>query len=55
MEIKRILVSAPIMFVFDWRLPFEIMCDASDHAVEAVLVKRNENISMQSTMKPCVK
>ncbi|GJZ16675.1 reverse transcriptase domain-containing protein [Tanacetum coccineum] len=33
--IKRELTQAPIMIKPDWSLPFEIMCDASDYAVEA--------------------
>jgi hypothetical protein len=38
--LKRALVSAPIVQPPDWKLPFEIMCDASDYAVGAVLGKR---------------
>nr|GEV67991.1 DNA-directed DNA polymerase [Tanacetum cinerariifolium] len=33
-------IKAPIMIKPDWSLPFEIMCDVSDYAVEAVLGKR---------------
>jgi hypothetical protein len=34
---KKALISAPIIQPPDWSLPFKIMCDASDHAVGAVL------------------
>ena len=36
-ELKKALVSAPIIVAPDWALPFELMCDASYHAVCAVL------------------
>ena len=36
------LVSAPIMQSPDWTLPFEIMCDASDYVVGAVLGQKKE-------------
>ena len=35
--LKKALVSAPIIQPPDWKLPFEIMCNASDYAVGAVL------------------
>ncbi|GJY04179.1 reverse transcriptase domain-containing protein [Tanacetum coccineum] len=38
--LKRELTQAPVMIKPDWSLPFEIMCDASDYAVGAVLGQR---------------
>jgi hypothetical protein len=35
--LKKALVSAPVIQPPDWHLPFEIMCDASDYDVEALL------------------
>ena len=40
--IKGALVSAPIVQPPDWELPFEIMTDASDFAVGAVLGQRKD-------------
>jgi hypothetical protein len=40
--LKSALVSALIIQPPDWSQPFEIMCDASDYAVGAVLGQRKE-------------
>ena len=38
--LKKALISAPIVQPPDWNLPFEIMCDASDYAIGAILGQR---------------
>ena len=43
-EIKSKLVEAPIMAKPDWNREFEIMCDASDFAMGAVLGQKAEKV-----------
>nr|GFA15243.1 hypothetical protein [Tanacetum cinerariifolium] len=38
--LKKKVTDAPILVVPDWNLPFELMCDASDFAIGAVLGQR---------------
>ncbi|GJW36379.1 reverse transcriptase domain-containing protein [Tanacetum coccineum] len=38
--LNRKLTEAPILIALDWDLPFELMCDASDFAIGAVLGQR---------------
>ena len=48
--LKKKLTSALIVVTSDWNLPFELMYDASDFIVGAVLGQRKENYSMPSIM-----
>ena len=43
-NLKKRLSSAPIITPPDWNLPFELMCDASDFTVGALLGQRKENL-----------
>nr|GEU91125.1 reverse transcriptase domain-containing protein [Tanacetum cinerariifolium] len=38
--LNKKLTKAPILVVLDWNLPFELMCDASDFMIGAVLGQR---------------
>nr|GEU43123.1 hypothetical protein [Tanacetum cinerariifolium] len=40
--LKRKLAEAPILITPDWDIPFELMCDASNFAIGAVLEKRQD-------------
>ena len=42
--LKRELTSAPIIHPPNWTQPFELMCDASDHAIGAVLGQRIDKL-----------
>nr|GEW35488.1 hypothetical protein [Tanacetum cinerariifolium] len=48
--LKRKLNEAPILIAPDWDMPIELMCDASDFAIGAVLGQRREKHSGQYTM-----
>ncbi|RVW18410.1 hypothetical protein VitviT2T_014091 [Vitis vinifera] len=41
-ELKQFLTTAPIVRAPNWQLPFEVMCDASDFAIGAVLRQRED-------------
>nr|GEX68810.1 reverse transcriptase domain-containing protein [Tanacetum cinerariifolium] len=40
--LKRMLTEAPILIAPNWDMPFELMCDASDFAIGAVLGQRQD-------------
>ena len=42
--LKDKLISIPIVVAPDWSFPFELMCDASDYAIGAVLGQKREKI-----------
>jgi hypothetical protein len=42
--LKKLLTSTPIMMAPDWNLPFELMCDANDFALGAVLGQRVDKV-----------
>ncbi|XP_068317061.1 uncharacterized protein [Pyrus communis] len=39
-KLKELFSTAPVIMPLDWSLPFELMCDASDYDVGAVLGQR---------------
>ena len=39
-KLKGLLTTTPIIKPLDWTLPFELMYDASDHAIETILDQR---------------
>ena len=43
-KLKKALVTAPVIVTPDWSRPFELMCDASDYAVGAVLGQRYDKV-----------
>nr|GEV41210.1 reverse transcriptase domain-containing protein [Tanacetum cinerariifolium] len=49
--LKKKLIEASILVVPDWNLPFELMCDASDFAIGAVLGQRQEAIDILKAKK----
>ncbi|CAA3029816.1 Hypothetical predicted protein [Olea europaea subsp. europaea] len=42
--LKEKLTTALVIVTLDWELPFELMCDASDHTIGVVLGQRRNKI-----------
>lgn len=43
-QLKKKLILAPIITTPNWNLPFELICNASDYAVGAVLGQRAKKV-----------
>ncbi|KAH9716154.1 hypothetical protein KPL71_021359 [Citrus sinensis] len=43
-ELKKALITALVIISPDWTLPFELMCDASDHSVGAILGQKKDKV-----------
>ena len=42
--LKSALVSSPIIITPNWNAPFELMCDASDYTIRALLRQRRAKV-----------
>jgi hypothetical protein len=42
--LKKVLTSTPIIQPPNWNVPFEMMCDASDYEIGAVLGQRSDKL-----------
>ncbi|XP_075099138.1 uncharacterized protein LOC107806988 [Nicotiana tabacum] len=43
-ELKKRLITAPIIVTPNWEQPFELMCDANDYAIGTVLGQRKDKL-----------
>ena len=43
-ELKKALITAPVVISAYWTLPIELMCDASDNSIGAMLGQRKDKI-----------
>ena len=50
-ELKAYLTTAPIVRASNWKLPFEVMCDASDLAIKKFSSREKKENLMWSTMQ----
>ncbi|GKC61713.1 reverse transcriptase domain-containing protein, partial [Tanacetum coccineum] len=49
--LKKKLTEAPILVVPDWNLPFELMCDASDFAIEEESSSEEDILDIENQFK----
>ncbi|GJS50128.1 reverse transcriptase domain-containing protein [Tanacetum coccineum] len=50
--LKKKLAEASILVALDWDLPFELMCDASDFAIGAVMLKYSVTHHLATAYRP---
>ena len=43
-ELKKALVTTPVVIALDWSMPFELKCDASNYSIEAVIRQKKGKI-----------
>ena len=43
-QLKKKYTTAPVISAPDWNLPFELMCDASDYAIGAVMGQQRNKV-----------
>lgn len=43
-SLRQALITTSILVALDWSRPFQLMCDASNHAVGAVIGQRKDRI-----------
>nr|GEU40146.1 reverse transcriptase domain-containing protein [Tanacetum cinerariifolium] len=53
--LKKKLTEAPILVVPDWNLPFELMCDASDYAIDQIIRRCVHGHEAFEILKACHK
>lgn len=49
--LKKNMIEAQILISLNWKLSFELMCDASDVVVGAVLGQQKEKVSTPYSMQ----
>nr|GEU93295.1 DNA-directed DNA polymerase [Tanacetum cinerariifolium] len=51
--LKKKLTESPILVVPDWHLPFELMCDASDFAIDQIICRCVHGQEAMDILKAC--